>query len=523
MIRQQVDVLIIGGGLAGLMAAVSAHEHTKNILLVSKGKVARSGNTLVSGGGISGALGSDTGTNNTAEFYADIIKSGKGLANTELARILAAESGKMVEKLYSYGVQFVKEADGSFRVRRPPGHSVPRNIPTKWDGIAYANRGLSFSLPVYQQCQAKNIPIMEGWSLVELLKNEAAVCGAIFTNSRHEQLLVRAKSVVLASGGYGFLFAKTNNTNDIVGEGIAAALRAGCRVRDMEQVQFYPTMMFEPVKITASNPLFGEGAVLRNRNGEQFMYKYDQAGDMATRDNMARGIFLEIQAGLGIEDSVYFDCTGINREKLLARFGNFYEFLKNNGLDMSSDYLKVSPCVHYTLGGIVIDADCRTDVVGLYAAGEIAGGIHGANRLSGAALMETCVFGWRAGLQAALHSCGTQSLVCPPEPAYGLGNIAIDRLKELRQIMWQHVSLLRTQTSLEHAKAELQALELRAPGLKSAILVCKTVIEAALLRRESRGAHCRGDYRDQATGAVRATVCKLGSSGSIATSWLDQC
>lgn len=519
MITKQVDVLIIGGGLAGLTAALSAYEHTKNLLLVSKGKIARSGNTLVSGGGISAALDDETGHNNVAAFYGDIIKSGKGLADENLAYVLAKNSGPMLDKLYSYGVKFIKEADGTFRVRRPPGHSVARNVPTKWDGIAYANRGLSFSLPVYAQCQQREIPMLDGWSLVELLKNENTICGAVFVDRAGTQMLVQAKSIVLACGGYGFLFEKSNNTSDILGEGIAQAMSIGCRVRDMEQVQFYPTMMFEPVKITVSNPLFGEGAVLRNRNGERFMHKYDAEGDMATRDNMARAIFLEVQSGLGIDDRVYFDCTGINRENLLSRFGNFYEFLKNNQLDLTKDYLKVSPCVHYTLGGLVIDKECMTDVPGLYAAGEITGGVHGANRLSGAALMETCVFGWEAGRNAALNSCNKAFTECNYMSEV-TPDIKPNELKELRRIMWQFVSVMRTEQGLKQATQELEGLLANNPSLKPLINVCLAVVGAAILRTESRGAHYRADYREQDVAMSKSTVCQMDQFKNVQAGWM---
>ena len=520
----QVDVLVIGGGLAGLMAAITANEQGVNVLLVSKGKIARSGNTLVSGGGISGALDDATGVNNAAAFYKDIIKSGKGLADEQLADILARKSGMMIQKLYDYGVKFVKEADGSFRVRRPPGHSVARNIPTKWDGVTYANRGLSFSLPLYNKCQTDNIPMLEGWNLVDLLKHDNNICGAVFVNKENVQLTVQAKSIILACGGYGFLFAKSNNTSDILGEGLAAALRAGCRVRDMEQVQFYPTMMFEPIKITASNPLFGEGAVLRNRNKERFMPKYDSNGDMATRDNMARAIFLEIQAGLGIDNSVYFDCTDIAESTLRERFGNFYEFLKKNGIDLTRDYLKVSPCVHYTLGGIVIDTNCQTDVVGLYAAGEITGGVHGANRLSGAALMETCVFGMQAGEQAAQYAKNNNFLnnECLNNDfrQNTVPNIEQTSLARLRSIMWQHASLVRTQDGLTQAKNELYSLKENAPVLTSAFTVCHAVVQSSILRQESRGAHYRADYPKQNESLHKSTYCRLDSCMEVKAAWL---
>jgi aspartate oxidase len=275
----------------------------------------------------------------------------------------------------------------------------------------------------------------------------------------------------------------------------------------MEQVQFYPTMMFEPVKAPISNPLFGAGAVLRNGDKERFMEHYDSAGDMATRDNMARAIFLEIQAGRGVDGCVYMDCTSIPPDQLKELYKDFYHFLLAAKLDPTKDFLKVSPCVHYFLGGIVIDENAATNIPGLYAAGEICGGIHGANRLSGAALMEACVFGWQAGISAASQI--TKNITHPESilPAVSLGGKPDEKysttIRTLRTMMWENVSLIRSEKSLQQMNVYidhvLQQLKMDSNdvydlSLRSMLNVAKAVTLSALARKESRGAHFRSDY-----------------------------
>lgn len=341
------DVLIIGGGLAGMMAALAARSCGKAVTIVSKRPIGKAGNTLVSGGGISSATGEEQ--NNAENFLQDIMRSGKGLNNGTLAHKLAAESPSILRQLEEYGVKLVRK-DGSYKKRRPPGHSVPRNIPTDWTGLAYQNRGLSFMLPLLDRIREQNIATISGVRIFQLIKSDSRVVGAIGVDKENNAYQFLADGVVLATGGEGYLFAKTNNTSDITGDGLALALAAGCRLQDMEQVQFYPTMMFDPVKVPISNPLFGAGAVLRNAAGERFMKRYDSAGDMATRDNMARAIFMEIQAGRGIDNCIYVDCTGIPSAQLKEQYKDFYQFLLAAKIDPTKDFIKVSPCVHYSLG-----------------------------------------------------------------------------------------------------------------------------------------------------------------------------
>ena len=510
--KERTDVLVIGGGMAGLMAAISARQNGAAVSLVSKHPIGRSGNTLVSGGGIAAATNS--GQNTFEAFLADILDSGKGIANPKLARMLASNSPQMVERLLALGVNLVRQGD-DFKFRKPPGHQVARNIPTHWDGLSYLNRGLSFTLPLVENCMKNETKMQEGWEATSLIMDEGCVCGAHFRNPRGETKIIYSSQVILATGGAGALFAKTNNTSDIQGSGLSLALEAGCRLQDMEQIQFYPTMMFSPVKMTVSNPLFGLGAVLRNKSGERFMQNYDSKGDMATRDVMARAIFMEIEGGRGIEGSVYFDCTRIPQETLRSSFSDFCRFLSKKKLDPSVDYLRVAPCVHYTLGGVVINENCETDVQGLLCAGEICGGFHGGNRLSGVALMEACVTGWEAGTTAAQRrfEVASQALKKTQGSVVTRPPLSKPVLSKIQKILWENVSLVRDKARLEVALAFiLDAKEDFRGGCPSVLYVAEAITKSAIFREESRGAHYRSDFPESNPGFRGNMVSSLRSN-----------
>jgi len=495
------DILIIGGGLAGLMAALSASRKTKNIVIVSKGAVGRSGNTLVSGGGIASANPEEN--NSTEQFFSDLNASGKGLNNPLLTKKLAEESPLLLNILEKCGVKLVRE-NGVFKRRQPPGHSVPRNIPTDWTGISYLNRGLSFTLPLLAKIKDLEIDVLEGITIFKLIKDNDRVSGALGIDKKNNLYHFAAGNIILAAGGGGHIFSRTNNTKDITGNTFSLALEAGCHLQDMEQVQFYPTMMTKPFKMPISNPLFGAGAVLLNKNKEEFMSNYDPAGNMATRDRMAQAIFWEILAGRGIDGGVYFDCTRISRKKLTETFKDFYQFLIKKGIDPTREYLVVAPSVHFFLGGIIIDEYCRTGISGLYAAGEACGGVHGANRLSGAALMEACVFGWQAG-EIVGEESGKKPLGIPAYLKLQLNtentNIS-QKIKAIQKTMWENVSVIRNEQNLKKVINQIEAMKETMPdGLspeiveyKSILKTAEVIVLSALTRNESRGAHYRSDY-----------------------------
>ncbi|MHB8986388.1 MAG: FAD-dependent oxidoreductase, partial [Eubacteriales bacterium] len=461
------DVLVVGGGLAGMVAALEARKHVEKVVLASKAPAGRSGNTIVSGAGFSAYIRADMQEDSEDQFFRDTFDGGLRVGDPRLIGTLAEKAGPALLVLEAvYGVELQRH-DGRIVRRQPPGHSFPRSVPTVFSSYPYLVRGLSITRPLAGKLPASGIICLDGYTVTDLAVHEGEICGAYLLDGRGTGLpvSVSAKAVVLAAGGGGRLFSHTNNTNDVAGDSYALALRAGAELRDMEFVQFYPTMGVKPVKVTVSNPLFGHGAVLRNRSGERFMERYDPRGDMATRDAMARAIFWEVAKGNGVDGGVYLDCTGIREDILQKVYPSFVRFLRKQKHDIFNDRLIVYPSTHFFCGGIKIDPLGYTRVPGLFAAGEAAGGMHGANRLSGNALSEALVFGFcageGAGKYAAIKSGSLPELPAPPLPQLNIkGDISPDEVcGALRRTLWQDVSLVRDQRSLERARLVIMDCE----------------------------------------------------------------
>lgn len=515
MNKQTTDVLVIGGALAGLMAALAAHQHTENVMLVTKAPAGKCGNTLISAGMIAAAIGEQDSPD---LFYENLLDSGKGLIDEQLAYKLAFNSKEVFEKLVEFGVQFVKDGD-KFKVNMAPGHNAARNIQADLGSIPVQNAGLAFMLPLLRTCQERGVGITEGYTLLRLVKNGEQISGAIFKDRHDNYLQVNAKTVIIATGGYSKLFGVTNNTADITADGIAAAFSAGCALQDMEQAQFFPCMMFKPLKLIPNNILFGRGSRLKNKNGEYFMTNYDPAGDMATRDIMARSIYYEVQAGRGIaDDSVYFDCTPIAPTVWDKEFKGLYDLFKNKNIDLTKDAFPVKPCAHYSLGGIMVDANCQTTVQGLYVAGEAIASVHGANRLAGAGLLEAALFGWEAGHQAAIAAAKLPTAAGITVQVPTINKPEAELSAALGKIMWDSCSLIRNSAGLQTALLELDILfgQTKSEQLREKIQLCQAIVQSALLRQESRGAHYRLDYPDSDPAQAKHIVSKL-VDGQIVT------
>ena len=508
----ETDVLVIGGGSAALTAALEAKAVGVTVLLVSKGTIGRGGNTVVSGAGFATYIPDNHNSDSREAFCEDILSGGKKINQNHLVQVMVDQSSFVLPFLEEKGVKFEKKGDFYLR-RTPPGHSYPRQVPTIYKPGDYHTRGLSITVPLREAAQSSGIQFLEKSMVAKLLKDEEGVCGAIAIDSVRKKIVrIKAKAVILATGGAGMIYERTNNTSDITGDGYALALEAGAKLIDMEFVQFYPTMGIKPLKMTVSTPLFGDGAILRNKNKERFIGNYDPAGDKATRDSMTRAIYLESRSGRGVDGGVYVDCSRIPKQILMEKHRGFFEFLNKHGLNPEKDWLIVAPTTHFFMGGVQVDAYGRSNVGRLYAAGEIVGGLHGANRLSGNALTETVVFGRIAGAMAAQHAKKEITLRDPGsvlELPSGHREIDIrDVRSALRKSMWLNASVVRSKDSLSMALNDIHFLkkeihDTMVDGLeqltkwievKRMLEISEVVVYSALFREESRGSHFRSDF-----------------------------
>lgn len=516
--RLETDVLVIGGGAAGIRAAIAAREVAPRVALVSKGAIGKSGCTYLAEGGIA-ALSPEANAKDARDLFAgDAIRSGCDLAEQDLLDRLTDESTERLADLQKYGLQFTKHGS-QFYLRQPPGHSVPRTFTT-------AERfGLTFSRALRHAVRDCDLLRLERIMLTDLVVSDGRVCGAIgFDLHTGSGLAISAAATVLAAGGAGRLYARTNNPRDVTGDGYALAYRAGAVFQDMEFVQFYPLMSLAPMSnLFLSTGLFREGAVLRNAAGERFMLQREpEHGEFTTRDRLSRGIFLEVYEGRGIDGGVAFDLSKVpphTQEYMYLRLMKVFAAKQINPQEQS---VLVCPSVHFFMGGVRIDTEGRTSLAGLYAAGEVCGGVHGANRLAGFALMETQVFGACAGRQAAIealdrgvakHADKEADAALQHLGSAGPGPVKSAPLaraeSRVRQVMWDNVGIVRNAESLGVAQEEITQLHLDLPAppraasrnqlrqyheLRNLLDVATLVTTAALCREESRGAHFRTDF-----------------------------
>jgi len=509
----KTDVLVIGGGAAGLTAALEAKNLGLDATIVAKSKVGRSGNTIVAGTGMAVLMGGPASEDSYEIFERDTLASGKAVNDPDMVQKYLKGSPEIVEKLTAYGV-VLRKLDGRLMKKRAPGHSVARSLTTDFSRLPYLTRGLSLTLPLLNCAEKNGIRIIDFAPVIKLLRKDGAAAGAVAVHKKEEKILVfRSNRVILAAGGGGRIFSRSNNTFDITGDAYALAYEAGATLRDMEFVQFYPTMMFSPIKVTISSPLFGEGAVLRNARGERFMERYDPAADMATRDIMTRAMFNEVREGRGEQGNIFMDCRHLPKEMLTAKFAELLRLLSKADIDPLKDLIPISPATHFFMGGIAVDTQCRSSIPGLLACGEAVGGLHGANRLGGNALSEAFVFGAVAGRQAAegFRKEAVSEVEIGELMPFQKGDIAVSELKRmLRQTAWTHLSIIRNQDSVQKANAELNRIEASLDRanirsvydlvdfyeLKGMITTGRMIAHCSIERKESRGAHFRFDFPD---------------------------
>jgi L-aspartate oxidase len=503
-----VDFLVVGGGIAGLRAAVTLAE-AGSVLVVTKEGLAES-NTAYAQGGIAVAMG---GEEDVALHLADTVAAGDGLVNAEAAAVLVEQGPQRVEELLRWGTGFDRE-QGELMRTREGAHSLPRILHAHGDAT-----GWEIAVSLLRHVRGlERVELMEWVTTVDLVVDSDAgrVVGATLLDAAGALVEVRARAVLLASGGAGQAFSDTTNPAVATGDGIAMAYRAGAELMDMEFMQFHPTAfaMEGAPRFLMSEALRGEGAWLVNARGERFMGRYHAGLELAPRDVVARAIGRE-----GMDGPVYLDMrVAGGGTDLKARFPGISAFLVGYGLELGRDLIPVRPAAHYLMGGIRTDVCGRTSLAGLFAAGEAAcTGVHGANRLASNSLLEGLVFGALAAEAMIEEQWSVVSGQWLERTTVGEDLDVEGWIAELRGLMWQDAGLLRDEAGLRRAQAGLARLRESEPRggsrreleARNLLAVAEVMVQAALGREESRGAHFRMDFPEKAS-VARHSVMRRG-------------
>jgi succinate dehydrogenase / fumarate reductase flavoprotein subunit len=539
------DVLIIGAGGAGLRAALGALAEGARVGVVSKSLLGKA-HTVMAEGGIAAAMANVDSADDWRTHFRDTMRGGKFLNNWRMAQIHAQEAPERVRELEQWGALFDRTQDGQILQRAFGGHTFRRlchvGDRTGLEMIrTLQDRGVQLGIDVYMEC-----------TISRLLKDGDHIAGAFgYWREQGRFVVFRAKSVVVATGGIGKAWKITSNSWEYTGDGMALAYGAGAELMDMEFVQFHPTGMVWPPGvqgILVTEAVRGEGGVLRNKLGERFMEKYDpKRMELSTRDVVARAIYTEAREGRGTEHGgAYLDISHKPADYVKKKLPSMYhQFKELADVDITQGPMEVGPTCHYMMGGIRVEAEsAASSVPGLFAAGEAAAGLHGANRLGGNSLSDLLVFGRRAGEAAAEHAKNiaatsidsgqieeaAREMLAPFERSRGESPYTVHR--DLQETMQNLVGIFRNKQDLLRALQELEKLKERAaqlrvegsrlfnPGwhlaqdLKAMQTVSEAVTRSALAREESRGAHSRIDYPglDPAWGTKNNVVVREGSA-----------
>ena len=542
------DVLIIGAGGAGLRAALGALEQGAKVGVVCKSLLGKA-HTVMAEGGIAAAMANVDSADDWRTHFRDTMRGGKLLNNWRMAQLHAQEAPERVRELEQWGALFDRTQDGQILQRAFGGHTFRRlchvGDRTGLEMIrTLQDRGVQLGIDVYMEC-----------TISRLLKDGDRIAGAFgYWREQGRFVVFRAKSIVMATGGIGKAWRITSNSWEYTGDGMALAYDAGAELMDMEFVQFHPTGMVWPPGvqgILVTEAVRGEGGVLRNKLGERFMEKYDpKKMELSTRDVVARAIYTEVREGRGTEHGgAYLDISQKPADYVKKKLPSMYhQFKELADVDITKGPMEVGPTCHYMMGGIRVDAEtAKSSVPGLFAAGEAAAGLHGANRLGGNSLSDLLVFGRRAGLAAAEHASkiatppidsgrideAAREMLAPFEHKDGESPYTIHR--DLQETMQNLVGIFRNKEDLIRALEELEGLKERAgrlsvegsrlfnPGwhlaqdLKAMLLVSEAVTRSALAREESRGAHSRIDHPglDAAWGAKNNVIVREGGAMTL--------
>jgi len=498
----QADFLVIGSGVAGLRAAIELSRQGR-VLMLTKGHPLESSSSYAQGG-VAVALSEE---DDVTVHLADTITAGHGLCRQEAVRVLVEEGPDRIQELIAWGAKFDK-IGGKFAFAREAAHSRSRILRARGD----ATGNEMVKVLMAEARRHKEIRWLDHHFTVDLVVSQGVCHGALVLDEvTGTRTVLPAVAVLLATGGAGQVYARTTNPPSATGDGMAMALRAGAVLEDMEFVQFHPTALYLPSSppFLLSEAIRGEGGRLRNIKGERFMHRYHPAGPLAPRDIVARAIWSEMAATRSRH--VYLDVTHLSASFIKRRFPTIYSTCLRFDIDITEEWIPVSPSAHYLMGGVATDTAGATSLPGLFGAGEVAcSGVPGANRLASNSLLEGLVFGARAAQRATAFASQVSRSVPPLPSARDLdaGPLGVledaEKLRSsLRRVMWGKVGLVRTGDSLASATAQLSRWERavarafssrRDLEVKNMVQVARCITEAALWRANSVGAHYRADF-----------------------------
>ena len=494
------DMLIIGGGLAGLRAANAAGAN-QNVLVVTKDEL-RESNSNYAQGGIAGVLDPD---DCFESHVSDTLAAGGNLCDREVVDMVIREGPRRIEELVRWGTQF-DSSDGELLLGREGGHSRERIAHARGDAT-----GAEIMRAVIEKTRkAENIEIWENSFTVDLLTYEGRCHGAIIVDQHGQSVMVWAKETILCTGGAGQVYRESTNPSVATGDGTSLAYRAGVELRDMEFIQFHPTVLYiaGSSRSLITEAVRGEGAHLVDVTGHRFMPAYDDRAELAPRDVVSQAIIRQMDETK--HSNVYLDLAHLEADEVRARFPGIAEVCSKFGLDITSDRIPVRPGAHYVIGGVVVDRQGRTSLPGLWAAGEVtSSGLHGANRLASNSLLEGLVYGAHAG-EAASRSAAEKpnNLTALPisHPVHDSGepfDVADVRVS-LKSLMGRLASVERNAEGLLEAADSIRSFaayvmqhqfnSVEGWELQNLLQTASCIVDAALVRTESRGVHFRSDF-----------------------------
>ena len=521
------NVLVIGTGGAGLRAAIEAKKEGVDVIVLGK-RLKEDAHTVLAAGGINAAFGNVDPQDSWEQHFADTMLEGYGLADPCSVEIMAKESPELVSEIDEWGANFAKLSDGKLDQRFFGAHTYRR---TCYSGD-YTGRSILNAL--IKKVSDLKIPILDSQYVTELLVHKEICFGVMaFDIKTGERTVFLADSIILAAGGHTRIWRKSSSRrNENTGDGFYLSLKAGCSLQDMELIQFHPTGMVIPEEMAGTlvtEAVRGEGGRLINGNGERFMENYDpERMELSARDRVAMANYTEIVEGRGTPNNgVYLDISHKSKDLIIEKLPRMYrQFLDTLMIDISKKPMEVAPTAHYSMGGVIVDSDThKTNIEGLYAAGEVTSGVHGANRLGGNSLAEILIFGRRAGRSASERSKNIDIQYRSKECI----NLAHDKInsfiksgsqmarplqRELRNIMWEYCGVVRDASKLKKGlekiddlKKSLHELDVRpnsegfedlmlAFDLEGSIISASATLLSAAKRQESRGAHQRSDYKE---------------------------